>query len=159
MDAPSPGHHLARSPSLPFDLRDPVTQTPHYLRFARSLALVGVGGSLVVACGGTTNTPDDAFTPPSPDAFVSSVDAFVSPSDDAFAGADAPVATDAPILMAVDTGAVPDDAFDMCAACVCIGPGGGGGGDDAGRPDCNTVPGSEICCAAIGPLSPPDLAV
>ncbi len=132
-----------------------MTQTPHYLRFARSLALVHgalVGGSLVVGCG-TTNTPADAFTPPSPDAFVSSDDAFVSPSDDAF------VATDSPIVMADDTGTVPNDAYDMCAACICIGPGGGGGGDDAGPPDCNTVPGSEICCAAIGPLSPPDLAV
>jgi hypothetical protein len=131
-----------------------VTQTPHYLRFVRSLALVGVGGSLVAACGGTTNTPDDAFTSPSPDAFVSSDDAFVSPSDDAF------VAADSPIVVADDTGAVPSDAYDMCAACICIGPGGGGGGlEDAGPPDCNTVPGSEICCAAIGPLSPPDLAV
>lgn len=128
--------------------------TPHYLRFARSLALVGTVGSLGVGCGSATNTPDDAFTPPSPDAFTASNDAHVSVTDDAYSADDAFVAvgTDA---------AVPEDAYDMCAACTCFGAGGGGGSDDdaGARPDCNTVPGSEICCAAIGPLSPPDLVV
>ena len=131
-----------------------MTTTPHYVRFARSLALLGGLGALGAGCGASTNTPDDAFTPSTPDASTASNDAYVSPSDDAFVAAN-----DAPIVISDDTGAAPTDAYDMCAACVCLGAGGGGGGEDAGRPDCYTVPGSEVCCVAVGPLTPPDLTV
>jgi hypothetical protein len=142
---------------------------PHYLRFARSLALVG--GASLVGCGGTTNTPDDAFTAPSPDAFfstdtegppdtgtdapsVSSDDAHVPPGVDAYVASadDAYVAPD-------DAGPVEPDAFDVCTTCMCSGFTPFDAGTDAGLPACETTPGGFVCCAAIGPLSPPDLAV
>jgi hypothetical protein len=132
---------------------------PHYVRFARSLALLGLGAT--AACGGTTNTPDDAAV--AADAFAS-IDA-PSTSGDAPPGTtDAPIATtdapgtDAPIAM-VDDANVPADAFDVCASCTCTFPTPDDAGTDAGLPDCNTVAGGAICCAAIGPLFPPDLAV
>lgn len=125
---------------------------PRYVRFARSLALLGGIGA--AACPGPmTNERDasrfagpDAFAPP--DSPTPDDDASVVPPD-AFVVADAARPHDAPTA---------PDAFDMCERCTCSGRG-GGGAPDAGLPDCFTVPGSEICCAAIGPLPPPDLAV
>lgn len=134
---------------------------PHYVRFARSLALLGLGAT--AACGGTTNTPDDAAT--MADAF-SSMDAPMATSDAPAATTDAPVVAldapstgeDAPIASADDAN-VPADAFDVCATCSCSFPTPFDAGTDAGLPDCNTVAGGAVCCAAIGPLLPPDLAV
>lgn len=148
---------------------------PHYVRFARSLALLGGLGAAGTGCG-STNTPDDAFSASSPDAtsldafasttddaFVSTTDdAFVSTTDDAYVSTtDAYVAsTDDAYVAPNDAGPVEPDAFDLCATCTCT----GGlarfdAGADAGLPACETTPGAGICCAAIGPLSPPDLAV
>lgn len=149
---------------------------PHYLRFARSLALVGgaslLGGASLVGCGGTTNTPDDAFTPPSPDAFVAAdapgpssdtgTDAPSVSSDDAYVppGVDAYVASaDDAYVAPNDGGPVEPDAFDVCTTCMCVGFAPFDAGTDAGLPACETTPGGFVCCAAIGPLSPPDLAV
>lgn len=149
---------------------------PHYLRFARSLALVGgaslLGGASLVGCGGTTNTPDDAFTPPSPDAFVAAdapgpssdtgTDAPSVSSDDAYVppGVDAYVASaDDAYVAPNDGGPVEPDAFDVCTTCMCAGFAPFDAGTDAGLPACETTPGGFVCCAAIGPLSPPDLAV
>ena len=133
--------------------------TPHYVRFARSLALLG---PVLVAAGcGETNTPTDAAA--GADAF-SATDAFVA-ADTTSAPVDAFRAADAPVLMADafsvdDAGPVPTDAFDMCSTCTCLGFGPPEDtGTDAGLPDCNTNPGTSICCAAIGPLMPPDLVV
>lgn len=112
--------------------------TPHYVRFARSLALLGGLGTTAlgaVGCYGTSEPPDDAAT------------------QDAYSAVDAPVAT--------NDAAVPTVDADLCATCVCVGgfyPEDAAGAD-AGGPDCYTIPGAEICCAAIGPLFPPDLAV
>lgn len=133
---------------------------PHYVRFARSLALLGLGAT--AACGGTTNTPDDAAA--APDAFASIDarsgvdDAPIGTTDAPIAMTDAPSTTDAPIAMTDDAN-VPADAFDVCASCTCTFPTPDDAGTDAGLPDCNTVAGGAICCAAIGPLFPPDLAV
>ncbi|MBN8611668.1 MAG: hypothetical protein J0L92_13830 [Deltaproteobacteria bacterium] len=150
--------------------------TPHYLRFARSLALLG--GASLAACGGTTNTPDDAFTPPSADAFVADAptlaidapgalidagsDAPTSSTDDAYVtpGEDAYVAsTDDAYVAPNDAGPVADDAFDVCATCMCAGFLAEDAGTDAGLPACETTPGGFVCCAVIGPLYPPDLVV
>ena len=121
--------------------------TPHYVRFARSLALLGGLGAM--GCP-ESNTGNDAATPPSPDAF-SIADAPVAPGEDApVALADAFSAEDAPVPT--------DDAFDICTSCVCTGFAPDDAGIDAGAPDCLSVPGAEICCAAVGPLLPPDLA-
>ena len=115
--------------------------TPHYVRFARSLALLGGLGAM--GCPEST-TATDAAMPPSPDAF-SAGDAF-SAEDAPVALADAFSAEDAPVALADAFSA--DDAPQLSDA-----------GSDAGMPDCFTVPGAEVCCAAIGPLMPPDLAV
>jgi hypothetical protein len=99
--------------------------TPHYLRFARAVALVGsIGG---VGCGMAT-TPDADTGPGSPDAAATGD-----------AGTDAAVAT-------VD--ANQPDAYRDCSTCSC-----GLIADDAGLPSCDPV-----CCVAVGPLAPPDLA-
>ena len=119
--------------------------TPHYVRFARSLALLGGLGAM--GCPEST-TATDAAMPPSPDAF-SAGDAF-SAEDAPVALADAFSADDAPQL---------SDAGNVCDRCVCTGFAPDDAGSDAGMPDCFTVPGAEVCCAAIGPLMPPDLAV
>ncbi len=123
--------------------------TPHYVRFARSLALLGGLGATAAGCYGTSGAPDAA----------------VGPMQDAYSADDAPLArvdaysaVDAPI--AASDAPATDDA-NLCATCVCVGgfyPEDAAGAD-AGGPDCYTIPGAEICCAAIGPLFPPDLAV
>lgn len=110
---------------------------PHYARFARSLALLGGLGA--AGCS-TSNTLD-------PDAAAGTDAARV---EDAFAAADSATPS--------DDAAVAVDA-DLCATCGCFGFTPEDAGVDAGVPDCNTIPGAEICCAAIGPLFPPDLAV
>lgn len=134
--------------------------TPHYVRFARSLALLGGLGATAVGCYGTSGAPDAA----------ASIDAdnwneAAVPTQDAYSADDAPLArvdaysaVDAPI--AASDAPATDDA-NLCATCVCVGgfyPEDAAGAD-AGGPDCYTIPGAEICCAAIGPLFPPDLAV
>jgi len=106
-----------------------------------------------MGCPESTTAPD-AATPPSPDAFS---------AGDAPSTTDAFSAEDAPVVLAdaysADDAPQPTDAADVCARCICTGFGPEDAGDDAGMPDCFTVPGSEVCCAAIGPLMPPDLAV
>jgi hypothetical protein len=122
---------------------------PHYLRFVRTLALLSsIGGA---GCG-TSTTPGDAATTPdaasSPD---TGTDAAVATVD---TGTDAPIATvdtgtDAPI--ATSDGGNDVDAFFDCATCSC-----GFTAEDAGLPSCD--PDHAICCVAVGPLAPPDLA-
>ncbi len=132
--------------------------TPHYVRFARSLALLGGLGAM--GCPEST-TATDAAMPPSPDAF-SAGDAF-SAEDAPVALADAFSAEDAPVALAdafsADDAPQLSDAGNVCDRCVCTGFAPDDAGSDAGMPDCFTVPGAEVCCAAIGPLMPPDLAV
>jgi hypothetical protein len=113
---------------------------PHYVRFARSLALLGLGAT-ALGCGGADAPPDAA------------------------AALDAPSSTtDAPSLMAdasttTEDASVPLDAFDVCGTCSCVFPTAEDAGTDAGVLDCNTVEGGAACCAAVGPLFPPELAV
>lgn len=126
--------------------------TPHYVRFARSLALLGGLGALTTGCPETT-TPDDASSGGA-DAVASSHDAHVSPTDDAHVDP----TTDAYVHPTNDAYAVADDAFNICDTCSCFGPG-GDGAVDAGVTDCTTLAGAEVCCAAVGPLAPPDLVV
>ena len=152
------GHHGVALPS------GDLLSTPHYVRFARSLALLGGLGAM--GCPEST-TPPDAAMPPS-DAFG---------AQDAFSAEDAPVvlvdassaedargSTDAafvrPDAFSAEDAPQLSDAGNVCDRCVCSGFGPAeDAGADAGAPDCFTVPGAEICCAAIGPLMPPDLAV
>jgi hypothetical protein len=114
---------------------------PHYVRFARSLALLGGLGAAATGCDATTH----------------------SPTPDAAAGPDATIADDAAVATAdapgEDAPAVASDAFDVCTTCGCFGFAPDDAGVDAGVPDCLTLAGAEICCAAVGPLFPPDLAV
>jgi len=152
---------MARLPGTmgwPF-LPEILLSTPHYVRFARSLALLGGLGAM--GCPEST-TASDAAMPPSPDAFsaedapvvlvdASSAEDARGSTDAAFVRPDALSAEDAPQL---------SDAGNVCDRCVCSGFGPAeDAGADAGAPDCLTVPGAEVCCAAIGPLMPPDLAV
>jgi hypothetical protein len=96
-------------------------QTPHFLRFARSLAL---GGSVAIASGcGASTAPTDTGAPQD----------------------------------VVQSDAREDSQVDPCSTCACAGivppdvvaP-------DSGLPMCS---GDMLtrCCAAIGPLPPPEL--
>lgn len=139
--------------------------TPRYLRFAQALALCS-GLATVPACPSSTTLTVDSgpagtdAPAPADDAPSTGTDAPVamdapSPGADApSTGTDAPApAEDAPVAVA-DAGEL--DGGDVCATCECTGliPVDAGEG---GLPDCWTVPGAEICCAVIGPLSPPNL--
>ncbi|MDP3276067.1 MAG: hypothetical protein Q8Q09_12775 [Deltaproteobacteria bacterium] len=71
------------------------------------------------------------------------------------AGGDSSTAADT----SVSDSSAPGDGGDPCATCSC-----GFGGDladaavvDSGQPTCDSI-GQSICCAAIGPLPPPELA-
>jgi hypothetical protein len=100
--------------------------TPHFLRFARSIALGA--GVLVAGCGSST----------SPDASSPDVS---SPSD----------------VSQMDS-AAPSDA-NACASCYCTGLVPPDAQIDSGNtlPEC-TGP-LTACCAAVGPLPPPELSV
>lgn len=126
--------------------------TPHYVRFARSLALLGGLGALTTGCPETT-TPEDASSGGA-DGFATMHDARVGVVDDAYIDP----TTDAHVDPTNDAYAVADDAFNICDTCSCFGPG-GDGAVDAGVTDCTTLVGAEVCCAAVGPLAPPDLVV
>lgn len=108
---------------------------PHYLRFARSLALVSGLGCAAAGCG--------LATTPSGDAGGSATDTGGGATDTGTVVADA--GTDA----GNDTGA--DAGFD-CTTCTC-----GLTADDAGVPFCSGDAIILCNCAAVGPLSPPDL--
>lgn len=120
-----------------------MTETPRYLRFARALALCsslaalpGCPSSSGSDAGGT-DTPSTSDTPALADA-PSTEDA--PSSEDAPSTEDAPALADAPV----------EDAGD-CSTCDC-----GFSGIDAGLPLCDSV-GLILCCAAVGPLAPPEL--
>lgn len=141
--------------------------TPRYLRFAQALALCS-GLATVPACPssttlGTDSGPSGTDAPALADApsaldAPSDLDAPATPTDapsgsDVMATDDAPAtADDAPAL--ADAGDV--DGGDICATCQCFGPLPVDAGE-GGLPDCFTVEGAGICCAVIGPLSPPNL--
>ena len=151
-------------------------RAPHYLRFARALALLtGLAGipactetGEVVADGGpaprdaaadagdldaSTSSADGGDTTPdggdtTPDGGDTTPDGGGAAPDggDRLADAGGP---------GLDAGDVVPDAgvpFD-CAACDCF----GAPDVDAGVPSC--FPDHAMCCVAIGPLSPPDLLV
>ena len=133
--------------------------TPRYLRFAQALALCS-GLATVPACPSSTTMTTDSG-PAGTDAptladVPTGIDAPITMGDDASTGTDAPGTTsdaataDAPAL--ADAG----DGGNICETCMCVGPLPFDGGPGA-PPDCWTVPGAEICCAVIGPLSPPNL--
>lgn len=151
--------------------------SPRYLRFAQALALC-TGLATVPACPGPSGTPDSGAAPmdapatgtdaPSTgtDAPSTGTDAPVAMTDAPSTGTDAPVAatdapstgTDAPIV-STDAPIQLADApgVDICTLCRCEGPLPSDAGPDP-LPDCWSVEGAGICCAVIGPLSPPDLA-
>jgi hypothetical protein len=106
-------------------------KTPHFLRFAQSLALGASVTAALAGCGSSTS-PDAS----SPD--VAQADT-ATPSD-----------------VAVDS-TVTNDA-NPCASCQCVGlvpPDSQTG--DSGVPAC-TGDQLGMCCAAIGPLPPPELS-
>jgi hypothetical protein len=135
---------------------------PHFVRFARALALVtGLAGvSVTVACG-----DDDGDTPPPPPADMGGADASAPDAGDTDAGDTDAGDTDAGEADAGGTDAEMADAGEVidsgpkCDECSCDFSGGGGGGiPDAGLPICEGAAAIE-CCPAVGPLSPPDLPV
>ena len=146
-------------------------RAPHYLRFARALALLtGLAGipactetGEVVADGGPA--PRDAAADAGDlDASTSTADGGDTTPDGGGAAPDGGDTTpDAGDLLA-DAGAPGLDAGDVvpdtgvpvpfdCAACDCF----GAPDVDACVPSC--FPDHAMCCVAIGPLSPPDLLV
>lgn len=103
---------------------------PHYVRFARALALASTLGG-VAGCGTSTTLPEN----------------------DAATGADAATVDDAATLADAGSDAGSDvDAFFDCATCTC-----GLTADDAGLPFCPSEQIVTCNCAAVGPLSPPNL--
>ena len=108
--------------------------TPHYLRFARTLALVG---GLAGATGCATSHTREGE--PRPDASISVRDGAVFRPDAA-----------RPDAARADA-ATPDSGH-TCATCECE----SFGGDDPDIIGCEEV-GLWDCCVAIGPLFPPDL--
>ncbi len=103
---------------------------PHYLRFARSVALVSGLGCAAAGCGTATSPPGDAGS---------------TLADTGGGGTD--TGTPAP-----DTGTPVADAGFDCTTCTC-----GLTADDAGLPFCSGDAILACNCAAIGPLFPPDL--
>lgn len=105
---------------------------PHYVRFARALALASTLGG-VAGCGASTTLPES----------------------DAAAGNDAASVSDAATLddaaIVADAGSDVDAFFD-CTTCTC-----GLTADDAGVPFCSGQATLTCGCAAVGPLAPPDL--
>ncbi len=105
---------------------------PHYLRFARALALVGSMGGTAAGCGMAT-------TPAGTDAGGGTADTGSTQPDTGTVLDDAAIA---------DAGSEVD-AYLNCdmTMCTC-----GLTADDAGLPLCN-----QNCCVAVGPLAPPNL--
>lgn len=104
--------------------------TPHFLRFARALALVsGIAAPLASGCAMQHETDDTGSTP---DASVA--DTSVADTSVADAGNDAPY-------------------VDPCASCDCV-----FGGDEPPPPNSCEAMGTPECCYAVGPLAPPELA-
>jgi hypothetical protein len=139
--------------------------SPRYLRFAQALALC-TGLATVPACPASTTLTTDSGPPPM-DTPASGTDAPTPGTDapivmaDVPTGTDAPTTptdapstgTDAPIVLA-DAPIVIPDGGSICDTCYCeLGIPVDGGG----QPNCWDVEGAGICCAVIGPLSPPDL--
>jgi hypothetical protein len=130
--------------------RTPSTDS-HHVRFARAIALVATLGGVSTLAGcydqhgmGGDAALSDASTPDASTPDASTPDA--APIADA--GHDA--GNDAHVVL-VDAGA---DAALTCETCVCLFD----GEPPPGEVDCNDV-GLWTCCAAIGPLAPPELAV
>lgn len=111
--------------------------TPHYVRFARAIALLG-GLAGVSACAASTEL----------DRSDAHVDADAARGD---GGGDDDAGSALADAGALDAGA-PVDSGHTCETCVCT------FGTDAGPVvSCDSV-GLEVpCCAAAGPLFPPDL--
>lgn len=115
---------------------------PHYLRFARALALVSTA-----ACSETHAPGDDAG--PSP------VDAYVALDAPATVHDSGPTFVDVGLPLedaGGDAGTEVADGGLQCGDCACrefpV--------DGASLPNCYDV-GLDVCCLAVGPLSPPDL--
>jgi hypothetical protein len=118
-----------------------MNREPHFVRFAQALALVtGLAGCAATHSGdGDSGRGGDAG----------------GGGDDAAMIADAASATDggtrADVGTSTDAGELVD--ADFCGSCDC-----GFGTVDSGRPTCDSI-GHFECCAVVGPLAPPDLAV
>ena len=147
---------------------------PHYLRVARALALVG-GLSATGGCTEATSLGDAGSTDggPRPSDASAALDAASDDAGEATVDASVMTPTDGGdvdggdvdgggLLDAgdVDGGTALADAGDTdagaapfdCATCDCF----GAPDVDAGVPSC--FPDHGMCCIAIGPLPPPDLA-
>ena len=135
-----------------------MTSTPHYLRVARALARVtGLAG--ISACGSPGPGGSDSGTTGT-DSGTAMVDSGPGGSDSGPGDSDSgPGGSDSGTTMAdsgttASDGGAPVDAMAFtCATCACT----FGVPEDAGQVSCSDV-GLEIeCCAAIGPLFPPDM--
>lgn len=112
---------------------------PHYLRFARALALVGSIGGATAGCGMAT-------TPSATDGGGNGNDGGATQPDTGTTVAD----TGTPLDDAAIADAGPaSDAYLFCDLTMCSC---GFTADDAGLPPCDIG-----CCAAVGPLAPPNL--
>lgn len=109
--------------------------TPHFLRFARALALVsGMAAPMASGCAMQHETDD---TGSSPDTGSLSDTGSVS---DTGGASDTSVA---------DAGS---DAPEPCSVCECV-----FGGDGPPPPNSCEALGTPECCFAVGPLAPPEL--
>ena len=118
---------------------------PRYVRFARTLALVG--GLGLAACGDDA-TGSDTIAPDTLTADTATVDILApdTTSVDSVGGDTALADTEAADTAAADT-AIADAVVD-CDACTCA------FGQDVEGAAC-----PDVCCVAVGPLAPPDLPV
>ncbi|MFO0684414.1 MAG: hypothetical protein U0234_20340 [Sandaracinus sp.] len=105
---------------------------PHYLRFARALALVGSIGGASAGCGMAT-------TPSGTDGGGGTTDTG-SPQPDTGTTVDDAAIADA----GIETDAYLNCDMTMCSCGLTA--------TDAGLPECDIR-----CCAAVGPLAPPNL--
>jgi hypothetical protein len=121
------------------------------LRFARAIALI-TGLTGLPACSGAVSTPDSGNG--GTDSGIVA-DSGHGGTDSGTPGEDAGQPGEDAGQPGEDAGPVADAGTFDCSQCDC-----GFSGLDAGTtPSCSSV-GHEIdCCAAVGPLSPPDLAV
>ena len=116
--------------------RDPHPKTPHFLRFARALALGTGVGAAAAGCYMAHEVEPRADAGRPRDAPV-----LADASTPGDTGVDAPIA--------LDTGL--DARVHTCETCSCS-----WSGIDGGE-TCETV-GLWDCCISVGPLAPPDLA-
>lgn len=113
---------------------------PHYLRFVRALALVS--GLAATSCSATVVSPDAH-----PDG--------MDTQDIASADGMSPDTIDTQDVASTD--GMPPDTINPCSQCVCPMDRPDAGSVDAGLPNCFDHSFTQHCCAAIGPLPPPDL--